>query len=132
VPIPPLRVVYNRAGMHLAAAKISDRRALIATAEIIAHAVLGIPVDTISPAALLSGDKFDEAGIHGVVEPDFFDWIIEVDGGELFVRTMARRLARFDWSVVDQDVLKVLYESIVGETASIGHRPTYTAVQVRW
>lgn len=30
LPIPPLRIVYNRAGMHLAAAKIVDRRALIA------------------------------------------------------------------------------------------------------
>ena len=87
---------------------------LVNTAEIIAHAVLGIPVDTTSPAALLSGDKFDEAGIHGVVEPDFFDWVIEVDGGELFVRTMARRLSRFEWSAVNQDVLKVLYESIIG------------------
>jgi hypothetical protein len=29
-PLPSLRVVYNRAGMHLAAAKVTDRRALIA------------------------------------------------------------------------------------------------------
>jgi hypothetical protein len=30
-PIPPLRIVYNRAGMHLVAAKVSDQRALIAS-----------------------------------------------------------------------------------------------------
>ena len=30
LPVPPLRVVYNRAGMHVVAAKITNRRALIA------------------------------------------------------------------------------------------------------
>jgi len=30
------------------------------------------------------------------------------------VRTLSRRLARFDWSAVEQDVLKVLYENIIG------------------
>lgn len=87
---------------------------LVNSAEIIAHAVLGLDVQTIAPASLLSGQRFDESGIYGVVEPDFFDWITEVEGGEPFIRTLARRLARFDWSQVEQDVLKVLYESIIG------------------
>jgi N-6 DNA Methylase len=87
---------------------------LVNTAEIIAHAVLGINVESVSPSGLLAGDKFDESGIHGVVEPDFFDWVIEVEGGEVFIRTLAKRLARFEWTAVEQDVLKVLYESIIG------------------
>uniref|UniRef100_UPI0012398E80 N-6 DNA methylase n=1 Tax=Sphingobium estronivorans TaxID=1577690 RepID=UPI0012398E80 len=87
---------------------------LVNSAEIIAHAVLGLNVEVLSPASLLSGQRFDESGIYGVVEPDFFDWIVEVEGGETFIRTLARRLARFDWSEVEQDVLKVLYESIIG------------------
>lgn len=87
---------------------------LVNTAEIIAHAVLGLPVESLSPASLLAGEKFDESGIHGVVEPDFFDWVVEVEGGEVFVRTLARRLGRFEWSKVDQDILKVLYESVIG------------------
>jgi SAM-dependent methyltransferase len=87
---------------------------LVNTAEIIAHAVLGLPVESVSPAALLAGDKFDESGIHGVVEPDFFDWVVEIDGGETFIRTLAKRLDRFQWIAVEQDVLKVLYESIIG------------------
>lgn len=88
---------------------------LVNSAEIIAHAVLGLPVETLSPASLLSGNKFDESGIYGVVEKDFFDWVIEVKGGNSFVRSLAKRLARFDWSNVDQDVLKVLYESVIGQ-----------------
>lgn len=87
---------------------------LVNTSEIIAHAVLGLPVEILNPAALLAGDKFDEAGIYGVVEPDFFDWTVEIDGGETFIRTLARRLSRFSWGAVEQDVLKVLYESVIG------------------
>ncbi|HKR52598.1 MAG TPA: N-6 DNA methylase, partial [Pseudonocardiaceae bacterium] len=34
-------------------------------------------------------------------------------GGD-FVRTLARRLSRFDWTNVEHDVLKVLYESVIG------------------
>ena len=83
---------------------------LVNSAEIIAHAV----VEGLNPTSLLSGAKFDESGIYGVVEPDFFDWVLEVDGGEEFVRALARRLGRFDWNNVEQDVLKVLYESVIG------------------
>jgi hypothetical protein len=87
---------------------------LVNTAEIIAHAVLGLPVADLNPASLLSGERFAESGIHGVVEADFFDWVLEVDGGEQFIRTLARRLMRFDWTTVREDVLKVLYESVIG------------------
>lgn len=88
---------------------------LVATAEIIGHAVVGFnPADpTISPATLLGGQLFADALIGGVVEEDFFDWVIEVDGGAAFVRTLARRLGRFDWHQVDHDVMKVLYESVI-------------------
>ncbi|WP_296580041.1 N-6 DNA methylase [Xanthobacter sp.] len=87
---------------------------LVNSAEIIAHAVLGLHPETIVPVALLGGERFDESGIYGVVEQDFFDWVVELEEGRAFVRTLSRRLARFDWSAVDQDVLKVLYESIIG------------------
>lgn len=87
---------------------------LVNSAEIIAHAVLGIPVTEVSASDLLSGQLFDQSGVFGVVEPDFFDWIVEIDGGAEFVRALARRLSRFAWSDVEQDVLKVLYESIIG------------------
>jgi hypothetical protein len=76
---------------------------LVAMAEIIGHAVVGIdPTDpSISPATLLAGYLFTAAQIRGVVEEDFFDWIIEVEGGAAFVRTLARRLSRFSWVEVE-------------------------------
>ncbi|MPZ64541.1 MAG: N-6 DNA methylase [Pseudonocardiaceae bacterium] len=87
---------------------------LVNSAEVIAHLVVGLDATDLQPATLLGGQRFDLAGLYGVVERDFFDWVLEVPGGAAFVRTMARRLARFDWSAVEYDVLKVLYESIIG------------------
>lgn len=92
-----------------------DHTLLVNTSEIIAHAVLGLPVESLTPATLLSGERFAEAGVFGVVEPDFFDWVVEVEGGEAFIRTLAKRLMRFSWSDVDQDVLKILYENFIGK-----------------
>lgn len=88
---------------------------LVATAEIIAHAVVGIdPTDpTISAKALLEGALFGSSQIGGVVEPDFFDWVSEIPEGPRFIRTLARRLSRFAWNEVEHDVMKVLYESVI-------------------
>lgn len=86
---------------------------LVNSAEIIAHAVVGLDTNNISPSSLLSGASFAEHGITGVVEPDFFDWVVEVSGGEAFIRALARRLCRFAWATVEHDVLKVLYESVI-------------------
>ncbi|TIC86383.1 N-6 DNA methylase [Nocardioides sp. GY 10127] len=89
---------------------------LVLTAEIIAHAVLDIDISAagpVSPPDLVTGRQFDQALIHGVVEADFFDWVVAVPGGEAFVRTLADRLSRFNWAGVEHDVLKHLYESII-------------------
>ena len=86
---------------------------LVNTAEIIAHALAGFDLQAIAPTSLLSGGKFEESGISGVVEADFFDWVVHVPGGEPFVRSLARRVGRFRWQEVGGDVLKVLYESVI-------------------
>jgi len=87
---------------------------LVNSAEVIAHLILGLDVTDLQAASLLRGQLFETSQIYGVVEQDFFDWVLEVPGGASFVRTMARRLARFDWTNVEHDVLKVLYESVIG------------------
>ena len=49
------------------------------------------------PADLLYGRDFrSKTGLQGVVESDFFAWPVEV-GGLPLLRTLARRVARFDW-----------------------------------
>ncbi len=88
---------------------------LVITAEIIAHAVAGLPIagGDISGASLVSGELFATSDIRGVVERDFFDWILDAEGGEEFVERLAKRLARFRWDGADHDVLKSLYESVI-------------------
>ncbi len=93
-----------------------DHTLLVITAEIIAHAVIGVDISatgTAAPSDILSGRTFKDYGIGGVVEADFFDWVLQVDGGAEFVSTLAERLSRFDWSAVEHDVLKHLYESVI-------------------
>jgi SAM-dependent methyltransferase len=91
-----------------------DHTLIVNTAEIIAHAMLGLHVSSLTPQMLVSGEQFAEAGIYGVVESDFFDWVVEIEGGEAFIRTLAKRLMRFVWADVSQDVLKILYENFIG------------------
>lgn len=66
-----------------------------------------------SPSDLLSGRHFQEAGVHGAVEDDFFAWILQAPGGEAIVASLAAHAARFDLGSVDVDLLKVLYESLI-------------------
>jgi SAM-dependent methyltransferase len=86
---------------------------LVISAELIAHSAVGLPIIGVSPKALLSGDEFRQAELNGVVEADFFDWPIDAPQGDRFVRALARRIARFDWTDVDHDILKTLYESVI-------------------
>ncbi len=86
---------------------------LVVMAEVIAHAVLGLDPASLEPATLLSGERFEQAQVGGVIEQDFFDWALEVEGGPALIRTVARRLARFAWGDVEHDVMKVLYESVI-------------------
>jgi hypothetical protein len=88
---------------------------LVATAEVIAHAVIGLDPTSqvLSPTTIVEGQLFASSQVYGVVEADFFDWVAEIDGGGQFIRVLARRLSRFVWHDVEHDVLKVLYESII-------------------
>lgn len=92
---------------------------LVTTAELIAHAVLNFdvgPTGTLTARQITSGTEFANARIRGVVEADFFDWVTDTPAGESFVGNLGRRIARFDWSAVEHDVLKVLYESVITKT----------------
>lgn len=106
-----------------------DHTLLVLTAEAIAHAVVGFPLEGpggVSPRDLADGRLFAGAQIHGVVESDFFDWVLEVEGGEEFVRSLAARIAKFDWSQVEHDVLKHLYESVISAETRMALGEYYT------
>jgi SAM-dependent methyltransferase len=86
---------------------------LVATGELIAHGVLGEQLTNHTAEMLLSGTLFRNNQVLGVVEPDFFDWPLDVPNGSAFVTALARRIARFKWADVEHDVMKTLYESVI-------------------
>ena len=66
-----------------------------------------------NPADLLNGLDFrSKTGLQGVVESDFFAWPVEV-GGLPLLRTLAHRVARFDWQKAPTDVASILYETVI-------------------
>ena len=65
------------------------------------------------PSDLLQGRRFrDATGLSGVIESDFFAWPDEVGGHDL-IKTLARRVARFDWQNAPPDIAAILYETVI-------------------
>jgi hypothetical protein len=88
---------------------------LVLLATLIGHAVVGFDLNATrnEPGVLLSGQLFEQAGLLGVGQAGFFDWILDADDGSTIVSDMARRVASFRWVDVDHDVLKALYQSVI-------------------
>ena len=90
---------------------------LTAVIGMVVQASFGIDVYGLAetnPADLLYGREFrSKTGLQGVVESDFFAWPTEVEGGLPFVKTLARRVARFDWQKAPNDVASILYETVI-------------------
>jgi hypothetical protein len=88
---------------------------LVLVATLIAHIAIGFDAHELAdtPAATLSGQFFARSGIRGMGEAGFFDWVLDVPGGEPFVAGLARRLSVFTWSGIDHDILKALYQSVI-------------------
>ena len=65
------------------------------------------------PADLLHGRDFrSKTGLQGVVESDFFAWPAEV-GGLSILKTLARRVSKFDWTKAPNDIAAILYETVI-------------------
>lgn len=86
---------------------------LVVEAEIIAHLVVGLDPTSLEANDILSGEQFHLAGITNVVESDFFDWPAEVEGGAELIQDLVREISQFEWSHVEHDVLKALYEAVI-------------------
>ncbi|MGH9352851.1 MAG: N-6 DNA methylase [Terriglobia bacterium] len=65
---------------------------------------------------LMNGDFFRDKRIQNLAEPDFFSWGLETDAEKTFFEFFAnlfRRLGEFEWSQIDEDLLKMLYQELV-------------------
>ena len=97
---------------------------LVIVAKCIALAVMVLYDD--DPERVLSGQAFEDAGIHGAVESDFFDWVIADPAGEKLVRLIIAHVRRFRLNEVESDVLKILYESLIDRDERHGLGEYYT------
>jgi hypothetical protein len=97
---------------------------LVVAAKAIALAVLDMNED--DPARILSGKRFEAAGILGAVESDFFDWIIADAEGIDLVRRIVTHVRRFKLRDVETDILKILYESLIDRDERHGLGEYYT------
>jgi len=84
---------------------------LVTVAKAIAAGAMGF--DGQSPRELLDGSRFDQAGVRGAVEDDFFGWLLLAPEGERIVEQLVEHAARFDLGDIQVDLLKVLYESLI-------------------
>ena len=89
---------------------------LCAVTGMVVQASFGIDIRALAandPADLLQGRKlYQDTGLRGVLDSDFFAWPGEV-GGVPLLQTLARRVARFDWAEAPPDTAAVLYESVI-------------------
>ena len=89
---------------------------LSAVIGMVVQASFGIDIQRLAetdPADLLSGRQLrHDTGLYGVLESDFFAWPNEV-GGQPLLRTLARRVARFDWTEAPADTAATLYETVI-------------------
>lgn len=97
---------------------------LVIVAKCVALAVMALHED--DPERMLSGQAFADAGIHGAVESDFFDWVIADPEGEALVRRVMAHVRRFRLHEVESDVLKILYESLIDRDERHGLGEYYT------
>ena len=89
---------------------------LSAVIGMVVQASFGIDIRRLAetdPADLLLGRELYRAtGLQGVLESDFFAWPNEV-GGKPLLRTLARRVARFDWAETPADTAATLYQAVI-------------------
>ena len=80
------------------------------------QASLGIDIRELAetePDDLLRGRALSRStGLQGLLDSDFFVWPAEVDGLS-FLKTLARRVARFNWVGAPPDIAATLYEAVI-------------------
>jgi hypothetical protein len=78
---------------------------------------------------MLTGKFFRDQSILNLAEPDFFSWALDTVADNPFFRVLDsifKRLEEFDWSKLDQDLLKMLYQELVDPEDRSGLGEFYT------
>lgn len=76
-----------------------------------------LPVSPEQIAEILEGRVFEKWNVHNFLEEDFFSWVARSDDGIKAASVLLERLAAYDLSTIDEDILKSLYQELVDPQA---------------
>ena len=66
-----------------------------------------------APDRLLNGETLhDHTNLKGVIESDLFQWPVEI-GATQHIRSIARKVAQFDWSKRPDELAAILYQNTI-------------------
>lgn len=90
---------------------------LSATVGAAIHFAFGLDAARIAREAtedLLNGvGFFNQTAIHGAINQGFFTWPAEVEGFESWLVPLVEDVGQFDWSGLDEDFARLLYETVI-------------------
>ena len=113
-----LRIVY---GSRVDSEDLFIRHTYLATvAKLLAYSVFSggaLPVSTEQITEILEGRVFEKWNVHNFLEEDFFSWVARSQTGVTFASSLLERLASYNLSTIDEDILKSLYQELVDPQA---------------
>lgn len=90
---------------------------LSATVGAAIHSAFGLDAAGIArhaPGDLLNGVSFfSQTAIHGAINQGFFTWPAEVEGFDSWLIPLVDDVCQFDWSGLDEDFARLLYETVI-------------------
>jgi hypothetical protein len=113
-----LRIVY---GSRVDSEDLFIRHSYLATlAKLLAYSAFSggaLPVSSEQISEILEGRVFEKWNVHNFLEEDFFSWVARNESGLKTASMLLERLASYDLSTIDEDILKTLYQELVDPQA---------------
>jgi len=113
-----LRIVY---GSKVDSEDLFIRHTYLATlAKLLAYSTFSggaLPISFEQIAEILEGRIFEIWNVHNFLEEDFFSWVARVEMGLKSASMLLERLASYDISTINEDILKSLYQELVDPQA---------------
>jgi hypothetical protein len=109
-----LRIVY---GSSVDSEDLFIRHTYLATlAKLLAYSSFSggaLPISSEQIAEILEGRIFEKWNIHNFLEEDFFSWVSRSSEGIRAASSLLERLAAYDLTTINEDILKSLYQELV-------------------
>ena len=113
-----LRIVY---GSSVDSEDLFIRHTYLATlAKLLAYSSFSggaLPVSPEQIVEILEGRVFEKWNVHNFLEEDFFSWVARSESGIKAANVLLERLASYDLTTIDEDILKSLYQELVDPQA---------------